>query len=78
MLELESVLPVVVREESPKYRTQVCISTKKTCECTGKKMNCLTAKEWIKSQIGVWQFNYEKRDVRDKTVHPATFPPTIA
>jgi DNA modification methylase len=34
----------------------------------------MTAKEWLKSQLGVWQFYYEARDIRDKTVHPATFP----
>jgi len=34
----------------------------------------MTAKEWLKSQLGVWQFYYESRDIRDKTVHPATFP----
>ncbi|WP_204318285.1 hypothetical protein, partial [Serratia marcescens] len=41
-------------------------------------LNCLTAKEWIKRQIGVWEFYYEKRDIRDKTVHPATFPISLA
>ncbi|MBF0320820.1 MAG: DNA adenine methylase [Nitrospirae bacterium] len=44
------------------------------CECGKTNINCLTAKEWLKNQIGVWQFTYEKRDVRDKTTHPATFP----
>jgi DNA modification methylase len=38
----------------------------------------MTAKEWIKSQLGVWQFNYESRDVRDKKLHPATFPISLA
>lgn len=32
----------------------------------------------MKSQIGVWQFNYEGRDVRDKSLHPATFPISLA
>ena len=32
----------------------------------------------MKSQLGVWQFYYEKRDVRDKTLHPATFPISLA
>lgn len=54
-------------------------------------MNCLTAKEWIKDQIGVWredfddkefqrlmEFFYEARDVRDKTIHPAVFPINLA
>jgi len=26
----------------------------------------------------VWQFNYERRDIRDKNVHPATFPISLA
>ena len=50
------------------------IGYKKSCDCKSSKLNCLTAKEWIKNQLGVWQFRYEKRDIRDKTVHPATFP----
>ena len=50
----------------------------RTCDCPSNHINCLTAKEWIKSQIGVWQFNYEGRDVRDKEIHPATFPISLA
>jgi DNA modification methylase len=38
----------------------------------------MTAKEWIKAQIGVWEFYYEKRDIRDKNVHPAVFPIAMA
>ncbi|MGA2323871.1 MAG: DNA methyltransferase [Sedimentisphaerales bacterium] len=38
----------------------------------------MTAKEWLKSQLGVWQFYYEGRDIRDKTLHPATFPISLA
>jgi len=26
----------------------------------------------------VWQFNYEARDIRDKSLHPATFPISLA
>ena len=26
----------------------------------------------------MWEFNYERRDVRDKSVHPATFPISLA
>ncbi|MXX65290.1 MAG: site-specific DNA-methyltransferase [Acidimicrobiia bacterium] len=46
----------------------------RTCDCPPKHICCLTAKEWLKNQIGVWQFFYEKRDIRDKSVHPATYP----
>ena len=34
----------------------------------------MIAKEWVKSQIGVWQFSYGARDIRDRTLHPAVFP----
>lgn len=32
----------------------------------------------MKNQIGVWQFMYEPRDIRDKSVHPAVFPIAMA
>jgi DNA modification methylase len=32
----------------------------------------------MKSQLGVWQFYYEKRDIRDKSLHPATYPIALA
>ena len=54
------------------------INTEKTCECPASHLNCMTAKEWIKAQIGVWQFYYESRDVRNKELHPATFPISLA
>jgi DNA modification methylase len=38
----------------------------------------MTAKEWMKAQVGVWQFTYEGRDLRDKSRHPATFPLALA
>jgi len=34
----------------------------------------MTAKEWIQSQVAIWEFFYEKRDIRDKNIHPAVFP----
>lgn len=54
------------------------INCNKTCDCKENHINCMTAKEWIKSQLGVWQFNYNGRDIRDKSVHPATFPINLA
>ncbi|MBI4295900.1 MAG: site-specific DNA-methyltransferase [Chloroflexi bacterium] len=54
------------------------IGTTRTCNCPRSHLNCLTAKEWMKSQIGVWQFNYEHRDIRNKEIHPATFPISLA
>jgi DNA modification methylase len=38
----------------------------------------MTAKEWVKAQIGVWEVFYEGRDVRDKEIHPAVMPISLA
>jgi len=46
----------------------------KTCRCPPNHINCLSAKEWVKSQVIIQEFSYEKRDVRDKDIHPAVFP----
>ena len=54
------------------------IGYQRTCDCLPSHLNCLTAKEWLKCQIGVWQFYYEGRDVRDKELHPAVFPIALA
>lgn len=54
------------------------INFEKSCTCKGNNINCLTAKEWLKNQLGVWEFFYGKRDVRDKELHPATFPISMA
>lgn len=54
------------------------INTHRTCDCAPSHINCLNGKEWLKSQLGVWQFTYEKRDIRDKSIHPATFPINLA
>lgn len=50
------------------------IGFERTCDCPPNHINCLTAKEWIQHQIAVWEFYYEKRDIRDKKIHPAVFP----
>ncbi len=67
-------MPQALRKNSYK----IDIGYKKNCECNGTNINCLTAKDWLKCQLGVWQFTYEKRDVRDKELHPATFPISLA
>jgi len=54
------------------------INYQRTCDCKPSHLNCLTAKEWLKCQIGVWQFYYEGRDIRDKKLHPAVFPIALA
>ena len=58
--------------------TAVRLKNDRLCDCPPNHINCLTAKEWIKSQLGVWQFYYESRDIRDKNAHPATFPIALA
>lgn len=54
------------------------INYQKTCDCPDNYLNCGTAKDWIKAQLGVWEFSYEGRDIRDKNVHPAVFPLQLA
>lgn len=58
-----SIVPQILKED---YQ--------KKCKCMGNKINCLTPKEWMTAQLGVWRFNYQKEDIRDKKIHPATFP----
>ena len=67
-----------LRETSALYRTTLDILHDRICSCAPNHLNCMTAKEWLKSQLGVWQFNYESRDIRNKKVHPATFPISMA
>ncbi|MCD4693021.1 MAG: site-specific DNA-methyltransferase [Calditrichales bacterium] len=67
-----------VRQSEVKSDKQLNIQYEKMCDCSPNHINCLTAKEWIKNQIGVWQFYYESRDIRDKKHHPATFPISLA
>jgi len=68
----------IIKENSEEYRHKLNIGFKKTCNCKETHINCMTAKEWLKSQLGVWQFFYEKRDIREKDIHPATFPISLA
>jgi len=67
-----------VQLHKPRDAKQLDIAYARTCNCPPTHINCMTAKEWLKSQLGVWQFYYEKRDIRDKTLHPATFPISLA
>ncbi len=50
----------------------------RACTCPPNHICCLTPGEWLQRQVGVWHFGYEKRDVRQKSVHPATFPISLA
>ena len=62
----------------PQITKPLNIAFQRICKCGPTHINCMTPKDWLKSQIGVWQFYYETRDVRNKTVHPATFPISLA
>ena len=68
----------IIKEDSGQYRHKINIGNERTCDCGKTHINCMTAKEWLKSQLGVWQFYYEKRDIRKKDMHPATFPISLA
>ncbi|HEX2924020.1 MAG TPA: DNA methyltransferase [Chloroflexota bacterium] len=57
---------------------QIDIGFRRSCSCPPSHLNCLDAKSWMKAQIGVWQFYYESRDLRDKSLHPAVFPIALA
>lgn len=56
----------------------------KNCDCPSNHISCITAKEWVKGQVAIREFEvteddikefyYGARDVRDKNVHPAVFP----
>lgn len=68
----------VAKLETSNREKKIDIGYNRICDCSDNHINCLTAKEWIKSQIGVWQFYYEGRDIRKKNLHPATFPISLA
>ncbi len=46
----------------------------RTCNCPKNHINCLTAKNWVRNQVAIWELYYEKRDIRNKDIHPAVFP----
>lgn len=59
------------------HEGELDIGHTRTCDCDNG-INCLTAKEWIKDQLGVWEFHYQGEDIRDKEKHPATYPIQLA
>ncbi len=75
--ELKKTKALVVKDATS-VQEKLDIGYQRTCQCRPNNLNCMTAKEWIKSQLGVWKFGYESRDIRDKTLHPATFPISLA
>ncbi len=75
---MDLTLPRAIYQADKHIHGPIEIGYTKTCECNQNHLNCLTAKEWLKCQLGVWQFTYEGRDIRDKKIHPATFPISLA
>ena len=61
-------------ELAKKENQQLNIGYNRLCDCKPTHINCLNAKEWVKQQVAVWEFFYEKRDIREKDIHPAVFP----
>lgn len=53
---------------------KIKINFTKTCLCPDSHISCLSPKEWVKAQVAIWEFYYEKRDIRNKDIHPAVFP----
>lgn len=68
----------VIGRDSALYRKPLSLIHEKTCDCKPSHLNCMSPKDWLKSQLGVWQFAYEKRDIRNKDLHPATFPISLS
>ncbi|MDQ6632200.1 MAG: hypothetical protein M3Y82_10675, partial [Verrucomicrobiota bacterium] len=56
-----------LHETANNYSCKLDIGQTRTCACKPTNINCLAAKDWMKCQLGVWEFYYEKRDIRDKT-----------
>jgi DNA modification methylase len=70
-MEMTASKEIIIPETGPK---KLELEYTRLCDCPQNHINCLTPKEWLKAQLGVWQFYYEGRDLRDKDVHPATYP----
>jgi len=62
------------KTKKEKTSLKLSIGYEKACSCAPNHINCLDAKQWMKSQVAIWEFAYKKRDIRDKKIHPAVFP----
>jgi len=78
LMNTKKILPKMILRNKSLNGNYIDIDSERLCDCKKTNINCLTPKEWMKSQIGVWQFFYEKRDIRNKELHPATFPLSMA
>jgi len=75
---VESMRKTKIEQKEVTNQEYLSIGYKRICDCGPTHINCLPAKEWLKHQLGVWQFYFESRDIRDKSIHPATFPISLA
>lgn len=50
------------------------ISHSKICSCQESHISCVSAKDWLRGMVTIKEFFYAKRDIRDKTIHPAMYP----
>lgn len=79
LINIQALSNSVIAEQNSMLKEELKASKfGRLCDCKPSHLNCMKAKEWMLSQIGVWQFYYEKRDIRDKKKHPATFPISLA
>lgn len=76
--QISQCLPMSILAGDSLHGKKLHIANSRDCDCKPTNINCMTAKEWLKSQLGVWEFYYGKRDIRDKKIHPATFPISLA
>lgn len=72
------IMMSTILRNNPNHGKPLDIGNSRLCQCEPSHINCMTAKDWLKSQLGVWEFYYENRDIRDKKIHPATFPISLA
>jgi len=73
----ETIIQKDIKKVNPTSK-KLGLNYKRTCDCAPTHINCMAAKDWLKSQLGVWEFFYKNRDIRDKNLHPATFPISLA
>lgn len=76
--ELINQLPQSISEGSKLFQKPLPINHSRTCDHKETHLNCMTAKDWLKCQMGVWEFFYSGDDIRDKELHPATFPISLS
>ena len=85
IIDSRVIVPAVSKMvQTVEHGKKLNIGFMKSCDCASSHISCITAKEWVKSQVAIQQFPitedeikefyYESRDIRDKDVHPAVFP----